>query len=85
MDYLENRLNDDVMSIIYKKIHQNNFENSLFKIKYFFRTYCFCCSYLGALVSFYEDAYLCYSCTGLDKSYDRLKELRHRKYFFLGE
>jgi hypothetical protein len=37
MDYLENRLNDDVMSIIYKKIHKDKFEiclNDVWKLRH---------------------------------------------------
>jgi len=81
MDYLENRLNDDVMSIIYKKIHINNFVDCLINFKYFLFNYeCHRCGHLGRVVSFYKDAYFCYSCAGLNKSYNHLKDLNYRSF-----
>jgi hypothetical protein len=81
MDYLEKRLNADVMLIIYKKIHKMHFKDCLINFKYFLFNYkCLRCGYLGRVVSFYEDAYLCYACCGLNRSYVPLKDLNYRGF-----
>jgi hypothetical protein len=81
MDILHDKLNDDVMSIIYRKIHESKFRNCLIKFKYFLKKYYCCrykCEYRGNAVSFYEGRYMCYSCAGLNKSYQHLDDLNYR-------
>ena len=64
MDYLENRLNDDVMSIIYKKIHKNNFEDILWNIRqYNPASGCWTCGTIGFTVQWGNQCgNHCYKC-----------------------
>ena len=85
MNILHDKLNDDVMSVIYRKLHQNKFRDCLVKFKYFLIKYnCYNnnhkCKHIGNVVSFFKDRYLCYSCAGLNKSYKHLNDLNYRGY-----
>jgi hypothetical protein len=63
MDYLENRLNDDVMSIIYKKIHKDKFEDILWNIRHHSPKYgCWRCDTVGFTVDWGDHGNYCYDC-----------------------
>jgi hypothetical protein len=64
MDYLENRLGDDVMSIIYKKIHKDKYEDILWTIRqYNPESGCWTCDTTGFTVQWgNHGGNHCYKC-----------------------
>jgi hypothetical protein len=90
-DYFHKKLGDDVMTILYRKIHESKYQDCLIKINYFLKTYYCCgykCGYEGRMISESDCDYkrnMCYSCYGLNKEQKYVKDILDRYHYYKKE